>query len=762
MKQIKKISCTITTLVMIWILPNAHASDQWVDSVQKMVIQGQYVRAINKIESLQQFLDKNSNDYLQSQLLKANALKAIGRHNDAFDILKPFDSNAKKYPPELSVRLKNSIGNILAYYSQAEEASKYFEQSMKIAIQSGYPLLYCETLNEIGLLYAIYMDRPAYKKKSTKYFNEALNCLRRHESGQSSFHARLLINLAKTYVMTNHNKSIPTLKKALAYISKFPDTYMKGMLLSDIAYLYEYGKKGKTKAHIKKAYEIYQQMETINNCINDNRLASRLYLRLAGLYEKDQQIKQAMKLTQKSIFHAQQIPSQHSLYLSCWQLARLHKKADNLEKAIKQYSQAIEYLSPIRKQIYNSELTKKNVFDQNIKPVYLELSELYFEMADAVKMNSALYDEYIQQIWTIMDQVKAAELEDIFNDPCVTYHKDTDLKLDDTPESVAIIYFIPFSRQPALIMRLPNGFRHLRLNIETSNFTEKIYQLRKDILDWGNFETNAAELYNLIIAPIYNDLKRQNVKTLVIASDGAMCLIPFSVFFMPDERFLIEEFEIVTIPALHLTRMDEVNRQNPMGLICGLTEERKVGNIRFVELPLIKQEVEDIGQIIPGKVLLNNDYTFARLKKEMEEANYSAVHLATHGEFGSIPEKTFLVTQNSLMTMNDLEGLIKKRSGYSIDLLTLSACQTAIGDSRAAFGLAGIAVKAGANCAVATLWSVDDFASQKIFTSFYRNVFEKKYTKAKAMQQAQLKFFNDPRLWQPVMWSAFLVIGNWN
>jgi CHAT domain-containing protein len=94
--------------------------------------------------------------------------------------------------------------------------------------------------------------------------------------------------------------------------------------------------------------------------------------------------------------------------------------------------------------------------------------------------------------------------------------------------------------------------------------------------------------------------------------------------------------------------------------------------------------------------------------------------------------------------------------------LTLSACQTALGDDRAALGLAGLAVKAGARSAIATLWLVNDEASAELMSSFYRNLYAAdSLTKAKAMQQAQVALLSQPRHAHPSFWSPFLLIGNW-
>jgi CHAT domain-containing protein len=91
----------------------------------------------------------------------------------------------------------------------------------------------------------------------------------------------------------------------------------------------------------------------------------------------------------------------------------------------------------------------------------------------------------------------------------------------------------------------------------------------------------------------------------------------------------------------------------------------------------------------------------------------------------------------------------------------LSACETAVGDDQAALGLAGIAVKAGARSAVATLWSVHDQATAVLISEFYSQLRDPWVSRAMALQRAQLKLINDPKFEHPAFWSPFLLINNW-
>ena len=113
--------------------------------------------------------------------------------------------------------------------------------------------------------------------------------------------------------------------------------------------------------------------------------------------------------------------------------------------------------------------------------------------------------------------------------------------------------------------------------------------------------------------------------------------------------------------------------------------------------------------------------------------------------------------------MNRLERFmsLSQYRDQPVELLTLSACQTAAGDDRAALGLAGVAVKAGARSVLATLWFINDQASAQLVTEFYRQLRDPDVSKAKALQQAQVQLLSDRRYQHPGYWSPFLLIGNW-
>jgi CHAT domain-containing protein len=147
----------------------------------------------------------------------------------------------------------------------------------------------------------------------------------------------------------------------------------------------------------------------------------------------------------------------------------------------------------------------------------------------------------------------------------------------------------------------------------------------------------------------------------------------------------------------------------------------------------------------------------------LHDEQYTILHIASHAQFGNEVDKTFLLTFDEKLSIDNLNryiGLLQFRDN-PLEILTLSACETAAGDDLAALGLAGIAIKAGARSALATLWHINDLASSILVGEFYRQLQGPTTTRAKALQGAQLRLLGDRRFQHPGYWSPFLLISNW-
>jgi len=151
------------------------------------------------------------------------------------------------------------------------------------------------------------------------------------------------------------------------------------------------------------------------------------------------------------------------------------------------------------------------------------------------------------------------------------------------------------------------------------------------------------------------------------------------------------------------------------------------------------------------------------LERALETEPYSAVHIASHASFGENSDDSFILTHDGQISLDQLAayvGLFRFRE-KPLDLLMLSACETAAGDDRAALGLSGIAVKAGARSAVGSLWPVNDEAASVLVEHFYQGLHEPGLSRAQALRRAQLAQLADRRYRHPAYWAPFILISNW-
>ena len=392
---------------------------------------------------------------------------------------------------------------------------------------------------------------------------------------------------------------------------------------------------------------------------------------------------------------------------------------------------------------------------------------MYFELADLLLQRSASVPDdsqrqgYLIEARNTVELLKGAELQDYFQDDCVAALKAKTTGIDKLAPHTAALYPIILPDRLELLVSLPDGMKRYTTPVDGDRVTGEIRIFRRLLEKKTTHEylPHAQQLYDWIIRPIEAELKRQDVKTLVIVPDTALRTVPMAALY-DGKQFLIERYAIATEPGLTLVDPRPIERKHVELLVAGLTESVQ----GFPPLPYVAREIREIDELYPGAVVLENqNFVTPKVESELKEKPFSIVHVASHAEFSKDISKTFLLTYNSKLDMNEIEKLLAptKFRKNAVELLTLSACQTAAGDDRAALGLAGVAVKAGARSAVATLWLVNDPAAAQLTSDFYRQLKNPSVSKAKALQEAQLSLLKDRRYWHPGYWSPFLLIGTW-
>jgi CHAT domain-containing protein len=268
-----------------------------------------------------------------------------------------------------------------------------------------------------------------------------------------------------------------------------------------------------------------------------------------------------------------------------------------------------------------------------------------------------------------------------------------------------------------------------------------------------------------LIEPLEQDLENSGeVKTLVFVLDGVLRNIPMSVLYdgKRKEYLMQKPYALALVPGLQLFDLRPLQREQLKVLTVGVSEQREVEGRKFDEIPNVVEELQQIGNLVPSESLLNPQFTEANLQQQISSGSFSVLHIATHGKFSSDPEQTFILAYNQLLKSNDLNNLLRTNNQSSssiVELLVLSACETAKGDNRATLGLAGMAVRAGARSTLSTLWQVSDRSTAVLMERFYKELTNPEVTKAQALHQAQLALFNQYKA--PFYWAPYVLVGNW-
>jgi len=482
---------------------------------------------------------------------------------------------------------------------------------------------------------------------------------------------------------------------------------------------------------------------------------------LGQVYESEGRYQEAFTLTRKAIFAAQQGYFPEILYLWQWQLGRLFEAVAEKDKARKAYEEAIAILKPIQKEFFTGYRNRKEVFNERVRPVYTSYAGLILKEAQDARDEEARQSK-LKKARDTMEGLKIAELVDYFEDECLIDQYAGSVPLDCTPSRTALLYPIILNDRLSLLLTLPEGMQQTTIMVNSEEVFRTIKRLHTElqIPNSSSYLKDAQKVYEWIIDPIEDKLMTEEIDTLIVAPDGVFRLIPFAALY-DGTSYLIEKYALATLPTIRLADIESINGEEETGvLISGLSEARQ----GFPPLPNVQKEIENIHTLIGGTILKDNTFTIENLKQELEYNACRIVHMASHGVFDSSAGESFLLTYDDKITMDSLAQMIQGvvyHGSPKIELLCLSACQTAKGDERAALGLGGIAVKAGVRSVIATLWPVVDESTSLLMKEFYNQLKNPDMSKTKALQSAQINILEGADYRHPFFWAPFLLIGNW-
>ncbi|MBD2201910.1 CHAT domain-containing protein [Calothrix sp. FACHB-1219] len=507
------------------------------------------------------------------------------------------------------------------------------------------------------------------------------------------------------------------------------------------------------------AIEILQQAIKEAQSLKDKRGESYALGTLGVTYQKTGNLTQAKKLTQQALSISQSINAPDITYQWLWHLGNYIKSEDR-KTAMKFYEKSWEILQSLRTDLIAMNQSTQFSFRENIEPVYRDFVDLLLQEKNSQADN-------LNRARQVIESLQVAEIDNFLRTSCLRPITPIDQLADDEP-ATAIIYPIILGDRVETIVKLSKEkIKYYTTNISKIQVEETIRQLRGNLaIDNRKYEVKelSEKIYDWLIRPAKAELETNQIKTLVFVLDGALRNIPMSILYdREQQKYLIQNYAIALAPSLQLVEPKPLKKVKLNALIGGVSEELKVGDKTFIALPNVKSEIAEIrSELAQNQELHNASFTTTNLETKVKSEPFSVVHLATHGQFSSNSEETYILTWDKLLKVNELDNLLRTRDNTkpeSIELLVLSACKTAKGDKQAALGLAGVAVKSGARSTLASLWVADDPSAKKIMREFYKQL-KTGVSKAEALRRAQLSVFAELES-SPFQWAPYVLVGNW-
>ncbi|MGB3493279.1 MAG: CHAT domain-containing protein [Elainellaceae cyanobacterium] len=522
----------------------------------------------------------------------------------------------------------------------------------------------------------------------------------------------------------------------------------------------------KTPAEVETAARLLAQAVQQSLELQDTRAEAYARGYLGHAYEISQQWAEAQTLTEQALLLAESLNAADIAYQWHWQQGRLFKQQGQREPALQAYRAAFSTLQSLKQDLVAVSDDLQFSFRDSVEPVYRELVDLLLQPDAAMprglaEVASSSAQSRLTEARSVIEALQIAELNNFFRTACLEAQQ-VDLE-QVSQATTAIIYPIILPDRLEIIASLPG--QPLR------QYTSPVAQadLEQTLLKWRQFlekpftapegQALGQQLYSWIIEPMQTALAETASQTLVFVLDGALRNTPMAALYDGD-RYLVEDYAIALSPGLQLLAPRSLQETQVSVLLGGLTEPRH----GFSALFNVKDELQTIQALFNSRVLLDQGFTTAALAQQVERTELPIVHLATHGQFSSNLKDTFILAWDRPMPVNELSRLLRtgdQNRLEPIELLVLSACETATGDSRAALGLAGISLQSGARSTLASLWNLDDASGAYFVSQFYQALAQPHTTKAAALRQAQRSLLNNPNYRHPTYWSAYVLVGNW-
>jgi CHAT domain-containing protein/Tfp pilus assembly protein PilF len=723
--------------------------------------------------------------------------EAASKLNQALAI----DREIKDRPAESACL--NNLGTVYMDLGQFSEAAKMFEASLAISREIKDRAGEAGGLGNLGVAL---LSLEEYQK-AIGFLEQALTIF--HELGNAGAEASVLNSLSGAYEKIGQaSKSLAALERAVSLAHRSGDLAGESVALDNLGS--NYSKRNK----FAQAIPWHQRALGIARAIKDPRAEAGALASLMTDYRLLGRAKQAIFYGKLSVAAWERMRTrvrnlgEQSRKSFIGAQADIYRELADLLVSQGRVSEGSRILDLLKEEEYSQFIQRGGTETAQIVPPVLTSEESawerrYQEGADRVAASAArrsqlrakpsLTPEEVRELKEL--DVESEQAMALFQQTLAELERDaqqtssTAGKVDELRESeglmqdvrdlgpgVVAICTLAAETKLHIILITPDIVIAREYPIGRAALEKKIVAFREALQDPnGDLRPQAQELYKILIGPIATDLDGANAQTLMWSLDGKLRYLPIAALY-DGNKYLVQRYRNVEFTLASRTRLTETPAAGWKALGMGVSKAEP----GFVALPSVPEELRDIVRdensksdvgVLPGKVLLNESFTEDKLKDSLR-VSYPVVHIASHFELAPENEDSsfLLLGDGSHLTLTQL-SLIPNLFA-NVDLLTLSACNTAVGTSKASGGewesLGMIAQRKGAKAIIATLWPVADESTRLLMQQFYRlHETEHGISKAEALQRAQLALLEGQgtrdrsSFAHPYFWAPYILIGNW-
>ena len=726
----------------------------------------------------------------------------------------------------------NIIAGVHLLLGDASQALSYSQQALEIFRKINDRFNEGITLDNIGVIYSnlgsIDNDEEQYSR-ALKYLLEALSVFR--EIANRNGEAVTLSHLGSMYNRQgNFTQALKYLKQALILRSEINDRAEEATLLNNV------GRTFGSLSQYSEALNHLQQARIILNDMGDRRGEGTTLNFIAHIYSQQENNTQALLHFERALAIFSQIGDREQEARTLSSIGFLLDAKEQTRLAIIFFKKSINIYEEIRKDTNQLSEELQYSYTETIANSYRNLAKLLLEekrVMEALQVLDLLKVQELQDFFKdvqgnertaqgiemldeeqqLLDEMPVEQIDDYLNSPRVnslvqkirktapeqnlklSAYIDLQTRLKNLGNNSALLYPLILENRIELILFTRNAPPiNESLEIETNNLESTVAEFRNQIQNpnSNSIRQSAKQLYDWIIEPIEDDLKKHNIQTIIYAPDGQMRYVPLGALY-DGEKWLIENYQINYITALSLTDIRTQSFQQPKilaGAFTDISSQIKVGEkeYNFNSIPFAQDEVEEIKTKFSNttETLLNDNFNRQSMINSKQLNRYNVVHLATHGQLVSgNPEESFILfNNNEYISLKEIQDLWQLPN---VALVVLSACQTALGD-RLESGIEIIGFgyqiqQTQARAAIASLWNVSDYGTNYLMKEFYNQLEKNSTNPVDALRKAQIALIEgerdvseveeratislegDPKkiatqLKHPYYWAPFILIGN--